>query len=222
MRRAVELLPKALIAGLIVPPPNVPGGTQVTIDRLNHIWAELSATYGYRQMQMAADGSSAHFIGATDADAVVIEPPLLQVRDVINLTPAQSADKVQSVFKVIARHLGVTQFANFAVRHIYHAPAPENDARAFVLTRVLGKTEDDLGELQAGASLWAGVKFVVTQNDGAQYTVIIEPLQRDERFIYIDLDAQFQGPSDLDRVATRASDAETYIKQAVNGYLDKH
>ncbi|HEX5468774.1 MAG TPA: hypothetical protein VFW80_06980 [Gaiellaceae bacterium] len=217
----MDLIPQVLIAGLFTPPPQVTGGPQVTIDRLNHIWAEVAPSHRYRQFQMAPDGSSAQFVGASEDEMVLIQPPLIQIRDTVELSPEASAGKAQDILKVIARHLGVSQFFNFATRLVYWAPAPESDARGFVLHRLLGKTEDDLGELVGGGSIWAGVKYVIAQ-DGTQYALTIEPLQRDEKMLYIDLDAQFPGELEsLDAVSQRASDASTYLRQAVNRYLDK-
>jgi hypothetical protein len=218
----MELIPKVLIAGVFTPPPQVPGGPEVTIERLNQAWAEIAPLYGYRQFQVTPDGSGAEILGNSADDAVVIQPPLLQVRDPISVGGAeQSAEKAESIFKVLARRLGVGQFFNFAVRHVFWAPAPGNDARGFVLHQLLGKSEDDLAELEAGGQIWAGLKFVVSQN-GNQYTLVIEPLQRDEGMLFIDLDAQFPGPADLDDVTRRAADAQQYLRGAVATYLDKH
>jgi hypothetical protein len=218
----VDLIPKVLIAGVFTPPPQVPGGPELTIERLNRTWAEVAPMYGYRQLHVEPDSSAAQFLGSSSDDAVVIQPPLIQVRDPISIGgPGQSAEKAQEILKVIARHLGVDQFFNFAVRHVFWAPAPGSDARAFVLHQLLGKTEEDLGELEAGGGIWAGLKFVVSQN-GNQYTLTIEPLQRDETMLYIDLNAEFPGPASLDNIVDRASDAHQYVRGAVSTYLDKH
>lgn len=217
----MELIPKVLVAGLFTPPPGVPGGPQVTVDSLNRVWSEIAPMYGYRQYVLAPDGSGTQMTGASDDDAVIIQPPLLQIRDPISFNPAKSAEKAQSILRVIARHLGVGQFFNFAVRHVYHVPAPDRDGRTFVMTRLLGKTLDDIADLAGGGSAWIGMKMVV-KHETSQYTLVIEPLQRDEQFVFIDLDVQFPGPLDLDQVTARAGEAEGYLRQAVSGYLDKH
>ena len=221
----MELIPKIFIAGVFTLPPGVPGGLNVTVESLNRIWSEVAPMYGYRQYVLAPDGSGTQMTGASDDDAVIIQPPLLQVRDPIGLSgAAKSAEKAQAILKVIARHLGVTQFFNFAVRHVYHVPAPERDARAFVMTRILKKAVDDVADLAGGGSAWIGMKMVV-KHEGiqpSQYTLIIEPLQRDMEFIFVDLDAQFPGPFNLDQATDRAGEAEQYLRQAVNNFLDKH
>lgn len=216
----MELIPKIFVAGLFTPPPGVPGTQPITADKLNRIWAEVGPAHGYRQFQVLADDAGAIFVGTQAEAGVTIQPPLLQVRDPISMTAAQSAERAETIFKVIARHLGVAQFFNLGIRHVYHASVPDNDATGFVMHRVLAKEEGDLGPLQAGETLWGGVKYVTVAPD-RQFTLIIEPLQADTRYLYIDLDAQFPGAVTLDNVSDRAKDAEQYVTQAVNAYLDQ-
>lgn len=216
---SVDLIPKALVVGLFAPTLNVSDQTRVTTDKINRIWTEVTATYRYGQLVLAADGSGCQFVG-TEGSSVTIQPPLLQVQDVIELGPRQSHDKAQSILKMIARHLGASDFFNLGIKHVYHAPAPHGDGRAAVLHRILSKSEDELGELQQGGQIWGGVKYVVTLK-GAVYTLQVEPLQADIRSVFIDLDVQFPGPAQLDDITIKASEAETYITQSVNLYLDK-
>lgn len=216
----VQLIPKMLIVGLFTPPPGVPGTPPLTADKLNRIWSEVAPTYGYRQLQALPDDAGAVFVGSQADAGVTIQPPLLQVRDPITMTAAQSAERAESVLKIAARHLGATQFFNLGIRHVYNVPIPDNDATGYVMRRILAKSEDDLGELQVGGRLWAGVKYVAS-TEQVQYTLVIEPLQADNSYLFLDLDAQFPGPTTLDAVTDRASDAEGYITHAVNAYLDR-
>jgi hypothetical protein len=219
----MDLIPKVFVAGLFMnPPPGAPGGPEVSTDRLNRVWSEIAPKYGYTQLAMAPDGSGVQFVGASADDAVIVNPPLIQVRDQISLEAAKSADKAEEIFKVVARHVGANQFVNLGVKLVYHAPAPDKDARAFVMNRLVGKTLDDLGELSGAGSTWIGLKIVSSVQGDRSYTLVVEPLVRDESLVFIDLDVQFPGLVDLDKVATRAADAETYLKQAVNGWLDRH
>jgi len=50
---------------------------------------------------------------------------------------------------------------------------------------------------------------------------VLEPLQRDETFLFIDLNADFPGPATLDSVAQHAGDAHDYLRRAISSYLDK-
>lgn len=220
MPAVVDLIPKWLVVGVFTPPPGVPGSEPITPEKLNRIWSEVAPAYGYRQFQTLPDNAGAVFTGAQAEAGVTIQPPLLQVRDPITMTASQSADRAQSILKVIARHFGTTQFFNLGMRHVYHAPIADNDAIGFVMRNVLQKNVDELGELQVGGSLWAGVKYVAA-NPEVQYTLVIEPLTADNRFMLLDLDAQFPGPATLDALTSRGRDAEQYLKQAVGGYLDQ-
>jgi hypothetical protein len=194
----------------------------VTKEKINQIWAEVAPERGYTQLQAAPDGSQANFTGATADEGVTIQPPLIQFRSSIPITADRAAMDAESVMKTIARHLGVTQFFNLGIRHVYNVLVPDNDARAFVLGRILQKSPDDVAELEMGqGSLSGGVKFVI-QYDTTTYTLVIEPLFSDMRHLYLDLDAQFPGPASLDDIASRARDAQAYVTQSVNRYLDRH
>ena len=190
----------------------------MTPEKLNRIWSEVQPSYGYRQFQALPDNSGAVFAGTQADEGVTIQPPLLQVRDPIRMTPEQSADRAESVLKIVARHLGIAQFFNLGIRHVFHGTAPENDAVSFVKRKV-HTSEDDLGALEIGGSLWTGVKYVAATPE-VQYTLVIEPLVADNQFVFLDLDAAFPGPTSLDAITARARDAERYLRQAVNSYLD--
>lgn len=217
----MQLLPRALVVGGFVP-PSPPGQQQVTADRLNRIWSEVAPTHGFTQFQIAPDQSSANLLGASPDDGVTIQPPLIQVRSTIKTTAQQAADSTESIFSVILRHLGVTKFFNLGIRHVYNVPLPDNDARSFVLRRVLSRDEDDLAELTAGSrEPWGGVKYVIPLADRT-YTVSIEPLQADQmRSIYLDLDTQFPGEAGIDSITGRARDARDYLTGPVDRYLDQ-
>jgi hypothetical protein len=221
---AVELIPKVLVTGLFAAVS--PGSTgQVTPEKLNRIWSELAPQLKYRQFQLAPDGSAAQFTGAAAEDGASIQLPLIQIRSTIELDAARTAEQAEEAIKIIARHLGIGQFFNLGIKHVYWATLESNDARAFVLHQLLSKTEDDLAELQQGGTLWGGVKYVALGGEGeglaSQYTVVIEPLQADNRYLFVDVDATFPGPADLDRITARAKDAERYLTQDVKAYLEK-
>jgi hypothetical protein len=216
----VELLPQYMVVGVFTPPAGVPGSMPVTPEKLNRIWSEAGPAHGYRQLQLTPDGTGAIFTGADPNTGVTIQPPLLQVRDKIALTASQSAETAQTIFKVAAQHLGIAQFFNLAVRLIYHAPMPDNDARGFVVHRILRYDDTELGDLEVGEPVAAGVKFIA-QGPAVNYTVVIEPLLADRRYLYIDLNAENNGQTDLDSVTARAQDAERYLSQTVGSFLER-
>lgn len=215
----MELVPKAIVVGVfaaVQPSPTAP----VTQEKLNRVWAEVAPRHGYRQLQLAPDGSGAQFLGSTLDDGATIQLPLIQVRSSIQLSAEKAADEAQSTLKTVAKHLGLAQFFNLGVKHIYHAPIPTNDARGFALRSLLGKTDEDVSVLQRGGPFWGGVKYGAGAPDGSQFVLTIEPWLADDRFLYIDLDAGFPGVVNLDGVKDRAREAEEYLKTAAKEYLD--
>jgi hypothetical protein len=217
----MDLIPRALVIGGFIPPAP-PGQQQVTADRLNRTWSEVAPLHGFTQLQIAPDQSSAEFLGRTPDNGVTIRPPLIQVRATIETTAANAADSAESIFRVVFRHLGVSALFNLGIKHIYTAPAPDNDARTFILRRVLRRDDEDLAALISGSpNPWAGVKYLVPFPDH-QYTVIIEPWQLDQmQSLFIDLDALFPGEAHLDSITSRARDAQEYLSGAVGRYLDE-
>ncbi len=215
----MEFIPKALVVGVFAAVQ--PGPTAAaTEEKLNRIWAEVAPRQGYRQLQLAADGSGAQFLGATVDDGVTIQLPLIQVRSRITTTAAQVAGEIQTTFRTVAKHLGIAQFFNLGIKHIYHVPIATNDARGFVLQRLLRKSEDEVGMLERGGPFWAGLKYGAGGTDGSQFVLAVEPWLADDRFLIIDLDAQFPGAVSIDAIKERAAEAEEYLGHAIKEYLD--
>jgi hypothetical protein len=211
----VKLLPRSLVVGAFSALNPGPEGV-VSVEKLNRAWAELAPTYNYRQLQLAPDGSGAQFVGATAEDGITIQPPLIQVRRPIAMTPDIAADEAQSILRVIQRNLGVSQFFNLGIKHVYHADPGDNDGRGLVLQ----KDDADLAELTGAGTLWAGVKYIVA-SEFSSFTLVIEPLLADPKYLFIDLDAQFPGPANVDTVKDRAKEAQEYLSGAVAEYLEK-
>jgi hypothetical protein len=217
----MELVPKLLIAGIYVGPPTQ--DQTVNRQRLNQVWADVASKYDdYVQLQVSPDGLAAEFTGAIPGDGVSIQPPLVQVRDVIRLTAEQSAEKATDIFRIVARHLLVAQYFNLGVKHIYHFAPQSNDATAF-MRDVLGKTSDDLADL--GQEVVPGVKYYVAHPaaGGQPWTVVIEPLLADPegRTVVVEVDAQFGGPIELDAVERRHQEARDFINAGVKRYIDR-
>jgi hypothetical protein len=216
---AVDFIPKALIVGVFAAVQPGPAAA-VTEEKLNRIWGEVAPRQRYRQLQLAGDGSGAQFLGATADDGVTIQLPLIQVRETIKTSAAQAAGEIQTTFRIIAKHLGIAQFFNLGVKHVYHAPIPTNDARDFVLQRLLRKSEDEVGMLDRGEGFWAGLKYGAAAPDGSQFVLTLEPWLADDRYVFLDLDAQFPGAVSIDAIKDRAAEAEEYLG-AVKEYLDR-
>lgn len=216
----MELIPKALVVGIFAAVQPTPEPV-VSSEKLNRIWAEVAPRHGYRQLQLAPDGSAAQFFGAGGDDGATVQLPLLQVRSSITMGAANAADNAHDVLRSMATNLGIGQFFNLGIKHIFHGAVRSNDARGYVMTHLLGKTETDLEGIQRGGALWTGVKYGIGGVDGAQYTLIVEPWLADNRFVFIELDAQFPGAVTLDAVKDRAREAEQFALGAVKSYLDE-
>lgn len=210
----MELIPKALIVGVFA--AIAPGAADA--DRVNSIWMQLSRRMEYRQLIQGGEGG-AQFLTSAD-DAFLIQPPLLQFRHPATMGFANAADDAQVCLAVAAEQLGATQFANLGIKFVAHAPAPDNDAMAFVQQQLLGKTAEDLAMLERGGPIWAGIKYGISGSDNTTYTLVIEPLIADPKFLFIDLDAQHRDQADLDRVTDRAADAQRYLMETVREYLE--
>jgi hypothetical protein len=209
----VEFIPKALIVGVFG--AIAPG---VDTDKINRIWMQLSRRMGYRQLIQTGEGG-AQFVTSGD-DAFLIQPPLLQFRSPATMGFKNAADDAQACLKTAAEQLGATQFGNLGIKHVLHATAPDNDARAYVQRDLLRASGESIAALERGGSIWMGVKYGVEGADDSVYTLVIEPLIADPRFVFVDLDAQHPGQADLDRIPDRAGDAERYLMETVRHYLE--
>lgn len=210
----MELIPKALIVGVFAATQPGPPDRE----RVNRIWSELSARHDYRQLSHT--GESVQFMGIGPDDALIIQPPLVQVRSTAKMGVQNAADEAQVAIKTVARHLGYTQFFNLGIKHVFHAPAPNANAEEFVMRQLLGRDPADLGELERGVGVWGGLKYRMAAPDQSVYTLVIEPFVADNQFLFVDLDAQFPGAADTDRIQERAREAEEYADRAIRQYLE--
>lgn len=210
----MELIPKAVVIGVFA----ALGPGSADTEKINRIWAQLSRRMGYRQLIQTGEGAT--FVGSSGDDAFVIQPPLLQFRHPATLGVGNAADDAQACLKTAAEQLGATQFANLGIKHVFHAPAPENEARGYVQHQLLAKSDEELAALERGGSIWVGVKYGVEGPGDSVYTLVVEPFVVDPKFLFIDLDAQYPGQAELDRIVDRARDAERYITETVRPYLD--
>jgi hypothetical protein len=213
----VEIIPKALVVGVLA--ALAPGAAD--LEKVNRIWMQLSRRMGYRQMQMNPAGEGATFLGASPDDALLIQPPLLQFRSPAPMGFATAADDAQVSLKTAAEQLGATQFASLGIRHVAHVPAPNNDARGFLQHQLLKMNSDEVGGLERGGQSWSGLKYWAEAADASStYQLSIEPLIADPKFLFVDLDAQFAGPAELERLQDRAGEAARYVTETVRAYLE--
>jgi hypothetical protein len=226
----VELIPKAVVSGLFVQAQamttgpaslvlQAPGGG-VTRDVINRIWTDVVKDYPYQALQLNSVGSGGAFIGSGPDDAVLIQPPLIQIRDLVGVQGvAGSADKVAAIFKNVAHHIGSGAPVNLGIKLIYHAPAPGGDAAAFLLSEMMAG-HDDVQQLAGGMALQGMARYLL-KGDDLTYTLSLEPLQSDQSNIFIDLDAQHAGAVNIDQIRDKVMSANEFMTKQVRGFLDR-
>lgn len=225
----VEFIPKALIAGVFVQsqivstgPVNLvmpTAGNPVTRDTINGLWSEVVKEYPYQSLQFDPTGTGALFLGSGPDDVVIIQPPLVQVREPIGISVEQSARKVADVFKLAAHRLSATIPQNLGVKLVYHAPAPGGSAVDFVLSELVAG-QDDVRNLAGAMKYEASVKYTL-RSDSVTYTLGIEPLHIDPQFLFLDLDAQFPGSVDVAGVRNRVLEVEGFAHSQVRSFLER-
>ena len=223
----MELIPKAIVAGLVLPPQisfpipsgSLPGAPTVSQEALNRVWVDVVKVYPYQGLQLQPGGAGAVFTGGLPDQAVIIQPPLVQVRDVMDLDMRHLAEKISFIFKTAAHHLGPAQPQGLGVKLIYHSPAPGRDAIKF-LTSQFAQPTDDLESLAGGMSYDVGFKFVLQSSD-VIYTLALEPLRKDLSALFIDLDAQFSGVVNLEDTKERIAAVDSFMSTHVRSFLER-
>ncbi len=66
----------------------------------------------------------------------------------------------------------------------------------------------------------AHVKYVL-RGEGYTYALNIEPLQASPEYIYIDLDAQYEGFADMSRIKDKILEADNFVSSHVSKFLDR-
>jgi hypothetical protein len=226
----VELIPKAVVSGLFVQsqvvttgPANLilqsPGAT-VSRDTINRIWTDVVKDYPYQSLQFNPVGSGGAFVGTGPDDAVLIQPPLVQIRDPVQVQGVPgSAEKIEAIFKIVAHHIGSSSIANLGIKLIYHAPAPSGDAVSFILSEMMAG-HDDVQQMAGGMALQGVAKYLL-RGDGLTYTLSLEPLQTDKSLIFIDLDVQYEGSVDTARVRDKVVASDEFVTKQVRSFLER-
>lgn len=222
----MELLPQSLAVVLAVPVApeglKVDNGPVFDFDRLNRVFGELARSHNYRSFQASPDGKSGQITGTTLVNAIIFNPPLIQFQQQIEFTVDQAAEAAADAFRVIDKHLQLGIILQMGVRLIFHGAVPDKDARAFVLNRLLSKTDDDLGDLSRGGQTWVGMKYVVPDAENTStYTVTAEPLLINNELLYVDLDGEFRTGNTVEVVKQRITEMSQYSERVLRHYFEK-
>jgi hypothetical protein len=227
----VELIPKAVVSGLFVQSQIVttgpaslilqaPGAT-VTRDIINRIWTDVVKDYPYQALQLNPVGSGGAFVGSGPEDAVLIQSPLVQIRDLVQVQGVLgSAEKIEAIFKTVIHHIGGSSSpANLGIKLVYHAPAPGGDAVSFILSEMMAG-HDDVQQLAGGMALQGMARYLL-KGDGLTYTLSLEPLQSDQSSIFIELDVQYSGLVDSAHIKDKVLIADEFVTKRVRSFLER-
>jgi len=219
----MEFIPQMMVTGGFVVPPELQTGGRVPEEKLVTIYSEIRESgFAYQAFQLDPDGSGAIMHAQPPGEVVTIRPPLVQVQSVLREGTIETGGrKAQDIASIVTRVLGAPLIGQLGIRVIYHAPLPSNDAKDFLLNRVLSFGGEHLGDLSMGGDLWGGVKYVVAHPDG-EYTLNIEPAVADQmRSLYIEIDAQFPGGHPPSAILDKAAQVKEYVTSRLGSYLDK-
>ncbi len=219
----MEFIPQMMVTGAFVVTPEMQTGGAVSEDKLVTIYKEIrDAGFQYQQFQLDPNGQGAVMQAQPPGELVTVRPPLVQVQSVLREgTVETGGKKAQDIAAIVTRVLGVAQLQQLGIRLVYHAPLPSNDAKEFMLNRVLSFGGQHLGDLGMGGDLWGGVKYVVSHPEG-QYTFSVEPaIAENMKSLYIEMDAQFPGAHAPSSVLDKAGQVKEYVTGRLGNYLDK-
>jgi hypothetical protein len=203
-------------ASLILQAP----GATVTRDIINRIWTDVVKDYPYQALQLNPVGSGGAFVGGGPEDVVLIQPPLVQIRDLVQVQGMRgSAEKIEAIFKIVTHHIGSSSPVNLGIKLVYHAPAPGGDAVSFILSEMMAG-HDDVQQLAGGMALQGMARYLL-KGDSLTYTLSLEPLQSDPSIIFIDLDVQYAGAVDTSHIKDKVLTADEFMTKQVRGFLER-
>lgn len=220
----MEFIPQIMVTGGFVVTQEMQTGGTVGEDKLVAVYTAIRESgFSYQGFQLDPQGGGAVMQSQPQGELVTIRPPLISVQSVLSGggTIETAGRKAQDIMSIITRVLSVGQIAQLGIRVIYNAPLPSNDAKEFLLNRVLSFGGEHISDLSMGEDLWGGVKYVVTHTDG-QFTFNIEPAVADQmRSLYIEMDAQFPGNHAPSAILEKAVQVREYVNGRLGSYLDK-
>jgi hypothetical protein len=174
----------------------------------------------YQSLQFDPSGRGGAFVGeGGPEDLVVLQPPLFQVRTPIGGGGVpHTAEKIAFVLKTALFHSPGAPAVNLGVKLIFSAPAPGQDAVAFLRSELI-KGDDDFATLAGNMDFQVGIKAIF-KGENVTHTLTIEPVQVDPKMLYLDLDSQFPGLVDDSRIASEVMLANDFMSTQVRNFLD--
>lgn len=213
----LQPLYRAVIVGLVPQPRQIPPAP-FSPDQLQRLFTEVGRSYRYQQFSFLPGDGGAQMSNGPE-DALMVQPPLVQLRALVTLTPEASRETSMTILRSAAAELELDQFLQAGIKVIAHVPAPgDTDAKAFVeeqLMRAGGRAKLLGQDFFAG-----GVKFRAL-GESSEANLLIEPLVADPQFIFVDYDVQHHEPfGDLDRLAGWLDEAFSFVRDETMGLLE--
>lgn len=221
--RGMDFIPQLMVTGGFVLPVEIQTGGTVGEEKLVSIYSEIRhAGFQYQSFQLDPNGAGAVMQGQPPGELVTIRPPLVQVQSALREgTVETAARKASEINAIVTRVFGAAQVMQLGIRVVYHAPLSTNDAKEFMLNRLLSWGAEHIGDLSLGGDLWGGVKYVVGTPEGGTFTFNLEPSIADQmKSLYVEIDAQFPGAHQPSAILEKAGQVKDYV-QRLGSYLDK-
>jgi hypothetical protein len=215
MDLAMEPSFKALVVAAVPQPRQIPPPPFAQED-LQKLFVEITRDYAYQQFSFTPGG--AQLVNAPD-DLVAIQPGIVQTQ--VRIDPAfttnsaAATDKAVTILKRCSARLKIEGFLQCGIKVVAHVPLPgdQSDAKDFVAQRLMPAIDpDDL----APGFFAGGVKYRrVSENEGEEANLLIEPFLHDNHFLYIDYDVARMattGPiQDFDQLASWIGESFSFV-----------
>jgi hypothetical protein len=222
----MRVLARGVVANLVLadvrPAPTEPARA-VVVDReiLNRVWSEVSRVQPYRSLTLHPDGGGATFAGALPGQSVLVQPPRVEVQDLVEADLGPVAERTGFVLQTVAEHLGEPRARQVTLKLVYHAPAPGGHAARFLESSML-HPELDLPAL-AGRLRWdAGVRVALEDAEArTAYLLTLEPLRRAPSNLFLQVEAVFTRPVELGEVQERIVQVDDFAQTRIIPFLER-
>lgn len=201
-------------------PTQVPPAPFAQAD-LQRLYTEITRDYPYSQFQLLPGGAGATIMN-TPGDLVLVQPGLVQVQAVIDLTPEGVREKATTILTRVFDRMRLQHFINCGIKIVCHATTPGDDAKAFVSERLMRGAEqaDELGP----DFFCGGVKFRRIR-EGCEENLLIEPFVHDNKLIFTDYDIgrtpTVQPFSDVGEVSGWIDEAVDFVRGPMKDLLER-
>ncbi len=213
-----EIQYSTLVVGLV---PASEGGAlhPFLTDALQKTHREITADYPYADFQLIARGGAAQLSNGP-RDFVTLDPRLLQIKTDIDPSPAIAQAKTVAVLSRAAKSLEQSDFAQCGIQINARTPTPpsSSSATSFITDELLNAGRQ---ARVLGPDFFACPQFRQASADLEQQ-LSIEPLLADQRFLFLGLDLQRNGPQHLNQLDGWLAEAFDFLRNRATKLLNTH